>query len=195
MTVVVGLDLSLTGTGIAVGLAGEQPITTTVSSTGHKGDSLAQRVTRLRGLHREVFSVLEPFLFVGMATRPALIVIEAPTYATSTGSQHDRSGLWWLLVDGFHRRHDVAEVSPSQRAKYATGVGGGKGANKDAVLAAVVRRYPDVPVSNNNEADATVLFAMGSRHLGHPIDQLPASHLAAMDAVRWPTTTQEGQPA
>lgn len=193
MTVVVGLDLSLTATGIAVG-AGGPPTVTTVTSKGNKSDTLAQRVARLRQIKREVDAFLAPFLWVGMTPRDALIVIEGPTYATSTGHQHDRSGLWWLFADGYHRRFTVAEASPSARAKYATGVGAGKGASKDAVLLAVARRYPHVPVANNNEADALALYAMGARHTGRPIDDpLPATHLKAMDAVRWPD--QEGTAA
>jgi crossover junction endodeoxyribonuclease RuvC len=105
------------------------------------------------------------------------------------GSQHDRSGLWWLVLDPVHwdgRARDVVEVPPTCRAKYATGKGN---APKDAVLAAAIRRFPDWDITGNDVADAVILAAMGARHLGHPIDQMPAAHLTAMAAVRWPTTS------
>lgn len=183
--VVVGLDLSLTGTGIAVGHAGETPRVATVGTKGAASAPLRDRVERLRRIDAGIRGYLEEWLWAGQLPVPALIVVEGPTYGTGTGHQHDRSGLWWLVVDRFHHRYDVAEVAPTSRAKYAAGRGN---ASKDEVLAAVVRRYPAVPVGNNNEADATVLHAMGSRHLGHPIDNPPATHLKAMDAVHWPNT-------
>ena len=68
-------------------------------------------------------------------------------------------------------------VPPKTRAKYATGNGG---ADKRAVLAAVRAAYPQFTIRNDNEADAVVLAAIGARSLGHPIDDLPASHLAAL---------------
>jgi hypothetical protein len=71
--------------------------------------------------------------------------------------------------------------------KYATGKGM---IAKDAVLAAVVRRYVGIDVTCNDEADALILAAMGARHLGQPIeDSLPLTHLAAMDNVHWPATS------
>ncbi|WP_344250995.1 hypothetical protein, partial [Isoptericola hypogeus] len=93
-------------------------------------------------------------------------------------------GLWWLMVHRLLRNdYPVAVVAPPARAKYATGAGN---AAKDKVLAAVVRRYPNVEVTGNDEADALVLAAMGARRLGHAIDDLPKNHLVAMEKVAWP---------
>lgn len=180
---VIGLDLSLTGTGIADSTGRIR----TISSKGKADATLAQRRARLARLCHDITSDV---LCAG-DDRAALVVIEQPAFSRQNGHMHDRSGLWWLVVDrlagalGF----DVVEVAPTGRAKYATGKGN---ASKDQVLAAVVRRYPNVEVSNNNEADALVLAAMGARALGHPIDDLPLSHLAAMSAVAWPAA--EGVP-
>ena len=75
---------------------------------------------------------------------------------------------------------------PTSRATYATGK---DNAGKDAVLAAVVRRYPDVDVTGNDEADALVMAAMGARLLGHPLeDSLPQSHLRALAGLELPDT-------
>ncbi|GMA22268.1 hypothetical protein GCM10025864_44320 [Luteimicrobium album] len=54
------------------------------------------------------------------------------------------------------------------------------------MLAAVIRRHPTVDITGNDEADALILAAMGARHLGHPIDDVPATHLAAMNGGQWP---------
>lgn len=170
---VVGLDLSLTGTGVTVIDAGVH--TALFGAKGHKTDTLQMRADRLDTLFGQIVNVIP---------ESALILIEQPAYSRTQGSQHDRSGLWWLIVAYLHPFHDVVEVTPGTLKRYATGKGT---ATKDKVLAAVVRRYLDVEVTDNNVSDSLVLAAMGSRHLGRPIEEsLPKTHLAAMDAVRWP---------
>lgn len=173
MTGVVGIDLSLTSTGVVTIRDGIVTIDR-IQSKGAAKASLNERAERLYKLSVEV---------TRHAQRGDLVVIEGPAFSRSNPGMHDRSGLWWLVVDNLHDVCDVVEVAPSARAKYATGKGN---AGKDEVLAAVVRRYPDAPVANNDEADALVLAAMGARHLGAAIDDLPAAHLTGMSKVRWP---------
>jgi crossover junction endodeoxyribonuclease RuvC len=59
------------------------------------------------------------------------------------------------------------------------------------VLTDVVRRYVGAAgtvLRGNDEADALVLAAMGSRHLGQPLEgSLPAAHLGAMAGAKWPS--------
>ena len=191
MTIAVGIDLSLTSTGIAIiypGIA-TPPWVTRIESKGHKDATLDQRRNRLaRLVHKISDTVIQDWPDF---TSPPLVVIEGPSFGQARqGGQHDRAGLWWMTVDRFSvLEFPVVEVAPATRSKYATGKGN---AAKDAVLAAVVRRYPNVEVNGNDEADALVLAAMGARHLGAPIDDLPKTHLAAMDAVRWPALTPGG---
>jgi len=172
---VIGLDVSLTSTGWATwgthGFANGRFI-----SEGHKGDSLQQRWTRLYDLSEQVAEVVPP---------GALIVIEQPSYGgLKLGKPHDRSGLWWMIVElAYRNRHRVVEVPPTNLKQYVTGMGN---AGKDAMIAAIVKRYPDADVTNNDIADATGLASMGARHLGcFAESSLPARNLAAMEAVRW----------
>jgi len=189
-TRVIGIDLSLTSTGVA-DIDDEGIRLHRIQSKGSKDATLLQRLDRAQTIVDSIGSVIG----ARGLREPGLFVVEGPSYGSITGSQHDRSGLWWLLVSfllgGFEGRWRVAEVPPTTRARYATGRGN---AAKDEVLAAVVRRYPEVEVTGNDTADSLVLAAMGARHLGTPIDQPPQTHLAAMDAVRWPVN-QEGTPA
>jgi crossover junction endodeoxyribonuclease RuvC len=172
---IVGIDVSLTSTGLA-GPDGIRRIT----SKGHRGDSLADRSARLQYIAR----VIEPYVY-GVD----LVVIEQPAYNTPGGSTHDRSGLWWLIVDRIHSLDlpaPVVEVSPTARAKYATGKGN---AGKDAVLAAVVRRYGHLAdIDGNDVADAFVLRAMGMDAAGHPLVEVPAVNREALAKVAWPET-------
>ena len=184
--VVVGLDLSLSSTGVAILGDGEHRILTLGSKPA--GDRLRDRRRRLRDRRRRLSSLTDD---IWDATEtlghPALVVVEGPSYGSRTGSQHDRSGLWWLVVDmlsDVDTAPEVVEVPPACRTRYATGKGN---ADKDAVLAAAVRRYPWADVTGNDTADALILAAMGRRALGHPVDDpLPKTHLAAMAGVHWP---------
>jgi crossover junction endodeoxyribonuclease RuvC len=171
---VVGIDLSLTSTGIAVVHPDGCVVLETVTSTGRAAAKLEDRHERLRTIVHSVLSYVPMY---------ALVVIESPSLGQGRqAGQLDRHGLWWLTVDTL-RLNVVVDVTPASRCKYATGVGN---APKDAVLAAAVRRFPDVPVNGNDTADALWLAAMGCEHLSEPIVDLPATHRAAMTGVRWP---------
>jgi Holliday junction resolvasome RuvABC endonuclease subunit len=178
---VTAIDLSLTSTGVA-SAAGLRRIV----SKGTADADLHTRAARLGGL---AWSIVDAVVN-DIRALPDLVVIEGPSYGSRHGSAHDRSGLWWLVVD-LLRAHDipVAEVAPQSRAKYATGNGG---AGKDRVLAAAIKRYPDADIDGNDVCDAHILRAMGLRHLGEPLEKsLPQTHLGALRHVHWPEVIAE----
>ncbi len=148
-----------------------------IQSKGAKDATLAERQDRLNQITEQVITHVDG---------ADLIIIEGPSYGSNTGSQHDRSGLWWLIVDNLiDHGHPVVEVSPHQRQMYATGRGN---ASKDQVLAAAIKRYPLWDITGNDIADAVILTAIGARAIGRPIeDSLPQTHLRAMDKLRIPT--------
>lgn len=170
---VIGLDLSLTATGVAIIDDGRVEVHT-IRSSAKADASIAERVKRLDRIRWEVD---------GLLTAPTLVVIEGPSFGQSRqGGEHLRAGLWWRIASA--RPTITAEVPPATLKKYLTGRGN---AGKDEVLLAVARRFPDVDVRDNNMADALGLAAMGARHLGSPLEAaLPQANLAAMAAVRWP---------
>lgn len=149
-----GLDLSMTHTGIAVTDRDGTIAVTSAKSTGHNTDSLARKAQRLDDLADLADRIVECV--------PAVdhVVIEAPSYGSPQGAV-DLGGLRWLVLCAlFNDGQRVSEVAPGTLKKYATGKGN---ADKDEVLAAVIRRYPAANVTNNNIADANVLAAMGAR--------------------------------
>lgn len=189
MTTVVGIDLSLTGTGICTLFADHvgppdaarisHPLQATVTRYGTPpaGGDLGPRGDRLRRLVSGILA---------RTGRPDLAVIEAPALHSKTGHAHDRSGAWWLLVSSLQAAGiPVAEASPQTVKKYATGKGN---AGKDAVLAETVRRYGHlIEVNTNDEADAVHLAALGWHHLtGEPLIALPAQYLQAIATMTWP---------
>lgn len=169
----VGLDLSLTATGIAIIEEDGTYTTRTLPSKGTKAATLGDRGVRLHNLTADI---------VIAACTADIVCIEGPSYGQTTGSHHDRSGLWWLVVDALQGEDlELIEIAPAQVKKYATGKGN---AGKDAVLASVIRRYDAAPVESNDEADAFVLAAIAARLDGHAIEEsLPQAHLDALKAV------------
>jgi len=174
---VLGVDPSLTGTGwaliddhddfpVQVGIVKSKPPVTQL--IGDRADRIARITEALPAL------------------TPSLVVIERPAFARTNGMAHDRSGLWWAIVDLYLARAAlVVEVGIQQVKKYATGSGT---ADKGAVVEAVTRRYPEIETrGNDNICDAVVLAAMGARHLGRPLEEsLPAANLSALEKVMWP---------
>ncbi len=186
---VMGIDLSLTSTGIAYVEDGALADTWRVRSAGSKKANLADRQYRLDRIRSEVFEVAS-------AVGHDLFVVEAPSFGSSTGSQHDRSGLWWLVVDMLLDigRGRVATVPPTTRALYATGKGN---ADKRAVFEAITANVPGKAAAEvaalgwrqgNDMADAMVLAAMGASHLGEPIQNtIPHDRMdEALRGVEWP---------
>jgi crossover junction endodeoxyribonuclease RuvC len=173
-TPVVGLDPSLTSTGLAIvtPVLGRPPhvLVQTIKTVGKAQAPWYERGLRISHIADKV----------GIAVPDgAMVVMESPAYAAASTSGHDRSGLWWemygVLAD---KRCAIVTAAPQQRMMYATGKGR---ADKDTVLAATVRRYADIDVSGNDIADAVIFAAMGARLLGAPIDgSMPATHLRAM---------------
>ena len=188
--IVLGIDPSLTSTGIARVDTEDRLVaqTWTITSKGAQADTLAQRRERLAMIaerHIGDYAIGIGERGTDLGGRADLAVIENPALSKNNNGTSMLNGLWWLTV---HRLYSlgvaVVAVQPNTLKKYATGKGN---AGKDEVLLAVAKRYPHVDVTNNNEADALVLAAMGADHLGAPLVDLPAAHRAALDGVQWPT--------
>lgn len=171
----VGLDLSLTSTGLAIIHNGTATVRR-IKSKAKKDATTEDQSERLDALIGDIIGAIP-------ASDRTLIAVEGPSFGSSGSAAHILGGLWWLVrhalrIEGF----DVVVASPSTVKKYATGSGN---ASKDQVLAAVVRRYLDVEVTGNDEADALVLAAIRARHDGAPFEilPLPAAQAAAVNSV------------
>lgn len=182
-----GLDLSLTGTGVAVVdttwrwapllfLEGSPP---PEDAPGYDRPDVAARAERI--------AVLAERIVADLGHLPLdLAVLEGPSLHSRHGQPHERSGLWWAVAEGLRFAGvPLAEVAPTARALYATGAGN---AHKQSVLAASVATY-QLRTRNHNIADAMILAAMGARHLGQPIEARPlnARQIGALDRALWPT--------
>jgi Holliday junction resolvasome RuvABC endonuclease subunit len=172
---VVGLDLSLTSTGVAGTTCGDvwtARIRPPAKLTGHD---------RLNYIRRTILDFYLPGV--------ALVVVEGPSLRSPGKYAHESAGLWWLVTHSLWRaKTPTAIVPPNNRAQYATGLGD---ANKREVIASVAELFPWFNVGRRpglaDEADALVLAAMGCDWAGEPLVVVPAKHRAALDGCVWPT--------
>lgn len=180
----VGIDTSLTNTGVVTYDTGTKQKVVVSFSSPNKGNSIAHKHERLITLAGKVFRVATD------GGLPELVAIEGPAYSSSTGKVWDRAGLWWYVTRMFIEYGcPVIEVPPTVRSKY--GAGNGR-AGKDEVLLAASRTYPDFDIKNNDEADALLLCAFAARLSGNPFDgDLPKAKLEAITKFEKDSTWQQ----
>lgn len=187
MPVIVGIDLSLGQTGIAINLGPRKndhdmvALTHFIKSKPAKADDrYVAKLARFNLIHRGIWDFLEQIIQPWDGT--VHIFLEGPAYQSKGSSGHDIAGNWWIFFDSLQGEGATVKVVPPSNVKqYATGKGN---ASKDTVMASAIRRYLDIDIPNNDVADAVVLMALGSRYLGVPIeDDMPKLNLKALDKL------------
>lgn len=161
---VIGLDLSITASGVCL----PDGTTHTIKTRDKDGDK------RLMAIADRVSDVL---------TGGALVVMEeAPP------------GLKGAAIKAIHMVHgavrlrlisagiDYALINPTTLKGYATGK---PGADKIAMAMAAYKRA-EIEFADDNQCDAWWLRAAGLDWLGHPIVQLPAAQRAHLNKATWP---------
>lgn len=163
MTRIVGIDLSLTGTGLA---AASVPVwdlridpvwelfTQRVTSKGATKDQLQQRFDRQTVIAQEI---------IVWCAGSDLVVIEDLFTGPKAGHVIDRAGLWWRVVGVLlHQGIKVVHCTATQAKKFQTGNGA---ADKGAMVRAAGKMWPEWEPSSNasteDEADAIALVNVG----------------------------------
>ena len=173
---IVGIDFSLTGTGVCAIKDGEAECVTIGSK---KEDQWFRFPDRVIGIVNDAFEWVHS---LGDDDARATIAIESPAFLAK-GSGVDRMfGGWWIVIDQIWAIADpLLKVTPAQVKKFATGNGNAK---KDEVMLAVARRYPDVPITDNNQSDALVLAAIAAAAVGEPFNgELTKAQREVVEAV------------
>lgn len=178
---VVGIDISMTMTGIAIWNEDSGEWETSRVSSQSGDDTLVFRHMRLNKIAGDVIVQSSPGLGAG---KRYLIVIESPTF-TSGGSGFDRAYVWWKVATHFLQNgHHVIEISNTTGKVYTVGRASSPKVEKGEILAQVMKTYPGADVIDDNVADAVGMAAMGARLAGQPIEHsLPQTKLRALDAV------------
>jgi len=164
VTTVVGLDLSLTSTGICI------------DGVSEALSSPAKGVERLADLADQVCERIA-------ATLDAVVCIEGYSFGSRNSQAHAigelggvvRYRLWQLGVP-------VVEIPPTCRAKFATGRGN---AGKDEVVSAISARTGIVwgGKGANDRCDAWILEEMGRVFYKTQRYEWPQANLSALDKV------------
>ncbi|WP_067184530.1 Holliday junction endonuclease [Microtetraspora niveoalba] len=170
---VVGLDLSLTATGVAFSDGSVGTIKTRLSERD-------RRLTDIRGAI--AVAVGGPELMESPTAVPAALVVieDLPTHAKSAGITGMVHGVVRELLAS--ARVPYALVPPATLKKYATGAGN---ADKTAMAVAAFKR-DGREFADDNQCDAWWLRAMGLDQLGHPVIELPKAQRDALAKVAWP---------
>ncbi|NMW48919.1 hypothetical protein [Mobiluncus curtisii] len=152
---VVGLDLSLTSTGIAVydtkrGMwRFDNPKT-----VGHRQDTWAQQTRRVYELAERICAAIPLH---------TLVVVEGPSYNSVSTSVWERAALYYQLTIWLQELEiPIAVAAPKTLKLWATGTGM---AGKKSVQN-VAEQFVGRKLANNDVADATVLALMGMHRLG-----------------------------
>lgn len=161
---VVGLDLSLTGTGIAFTEPGDDIVQTRIVRPRSSGD------LRLPEIAAEV---------IRHAEGAELVLIEGflniPPSAGPMGMVH---GAVRAALINAHLKY--ATLPPSSLKKFGTGKGNAKKA--DMAVAAYKRGQREF--GDDNQCDAWWLWIAASQYLGQPSIAMPADQVAALGKIQ-----------
>lgn len=174
---VIGIDPSLTGTGIAY-----HNHTTTVKTKPTAGD-LTSRNTRLNtilaALDNAVLGI-KPWDFEGNTD---LVVLETPALTKANAGTTMLNGLFWRIVADLHTLEiPVTEATPTTLKKFATGKGN---ATKPDMRMALYQRA-GIDLKDDNQVDAWWLAELGRHLLGIGTLELPRTHTVALEKVANP---------
>lgn len=162
--VIGGLDLSYTSTGMAVAQAGR--VRTKAFQPKSRG------FTRIDAIMADVLETLG---------HCDVIVCEGLITHAKGSSLTDMAGLWWIVNRELWREQlPVAVVMPPTLKKYATSRGT---ADKLAVFAAAMKRFPNLEMVTSDQADALWLAQAGCDHYGQTLVPMPAEQRAVLHST------------
>lgn len=162
MSLIIGIDPSLTSTGIVVLRGNKVELAVTTKNKPALGT-----IERVRLIYERIVDIQENLSDGEKWQAPDLIVIEGFSYGSKGRSVFDIAYLGWRIreeLEWLKEQDNIPwlEVPPSQLKKFATGQGN---ANKEIILQQVYKRW-GVEFSDNNQADAYVLAQIGRAYLG-----------------------------
>lgn len=166
MTVnVLGLDLSMTGTGIGFTTANGLALTETIKTRDKDGDA---RLVQIRQRIQEAAHGAE------------FALIEAPAKSSFAASITG-------MVHGVARETLIeagvpyGTVLPNALKKYATGKGG---ATKTDMALAAYKRGDGIEFADDNQCDAWWLWHMARDFRGEPVITLPSLHRQSLTTIK-----------
>jgi hypothetical protein len=194
---VVGVDLSMGNTGVAVirPNTDHEPGLYSVKTGPDRLPAGADPYPAMRNRLRTITArILRAGRFEREDDELTLWVLEGPSLGSGTTGkqihQHTRAGLWWQTYNQLALDSGLVAVVPPKTLKSYVA----KNGNADKVKmmeAAVGQAFPGIDFrGDDNLVDAYGLAAMGCRELGYPVEPSPQRvNPGALAAVRWPAST------
>lgn len=161
-----GLDLSLTSTGVSVG-----------------GTTFSIK-SKLKGVQRLV-EISEQVVESAKKLNPVVVIIEGYSYGSKFSRAHALGELGGAVKVGLHLAgFRIVEVPPKCRAKFATGNGN---ASKGDVMAFVAANFPGLfaKTCGDDEYDAWILEQMGYAQIGECSFKWSNNQLLGLKKVDW----------
>ena len=150
--IVLGLDLSLTGTGMCV-----------VESNAGDGKGLLATINTTAKTRTEDRLISIRRTIAQASNGADAAIIEGLSYGSVGGAQAERSALHWMVrVDLYQLGVPYVIVTPMSLKKFVCGTAK---AEKSMMIREVYRRW-NVEAKNDNEADAAALAHLGLVYYG-----------------------------
>ncbi len=165
---IIGVDLSLTGTGIAT-TSGERTVRTNAA------DWIELRLSTIRD------AVLDSTFTDGIGFVDLVILEDFVTRSPAASTLGMVHGV--VRVALVEAGVPFVLVPPATLKKYVTGKGN---ATKPDMRMAVYQRF-GLDLADDNQVDAFGLRAMGLDAYGHGLGVLPVAQRASLDKIAWPT--------
>jgi Holliday junction resolvasome RuvABC endonuclease subunit len=176
VTTVIGVDPSLSSTGLVTWRDGRIFVATVVTAPGlpapMRHDMIVMRI----------LGMVDP-----AGPSHTLVVIEGRITPADDAVQTamDLAELRGVINYGLHVRNvNRVDVHPATLKVFATGNGHASKANM--TLAARGRLGEHLHCANDDESDAAWLMSMAMHQYGRPLCRLPQKHLAALTRPKWP---------
>lgn len=195
--VIVGIDPSLSATGVAAIVeGGERPQFTVVNegpsrkvpkgatplSAEEEADHIRRSASRT---YLRVSTILQEVRDANPdAELDVWFAVEGPAYGAQNGKADERAGLRWTLILAFARNGRVLVIPPTTAKKYWTGNGN---ADKAKMMSFTRLRYRSWGMLDHNANDALVMAAIAADHRGFPLEPAaPQVDRSALTGVQWP---------
>ncbi len=162
----IGLDLSLTSTGVSV-----------------DGKTFSIK-PKTRGVERLV-EISDKVVNHAINSGCLAAIIEGYSFGSKFSRAHSLGELGGTVKVALYKAgFSVVEIPPKCRAKFATGNGN---SNKEDVLHSLIKQFPTrfTPECGNDECDAWVLEQMAYAKLCESPHQWSKAQLAALEKVDW----------
>lgn len=178
MPLILGIDSSLTGTGLCrieiddVDHSRYAIEVHTVRTAGPKTKTRREYSRRITHVVKTVAAAMEGV---------DVIMMEELAYGAKGATAFVLPWLWGRIIDEAEQRDiPLAFSNIQQLKKYATGSGA---SDKTQVMARMIRAFPSVNITNDNESDAMVLALMGARGWGYPLDHPTQAKAEVMEKI------------